>query len=217
LDLMAEFFPGAQLRAEPDYAAALWACPPKTDVCVIAGTGSLVCSKGGPEMRKSGGRGYLLGDEGSSFAIGRDALRAALDDPSQTGPELLEIIAEMLGTDPVSSVYKLQAPARVLAKLAVPLGTDLKAGRPYARAVFEHNMEALAAVVVKHVTDFEIGADPLAICVTGGLWKIAPTAPQIFQRALEQRMKDRQLDVYRIRTAPIHGAVALAKEMKSGN
>ena len=52
-------------------------------VAVIAGTGSVVlCLRRDPYLRicsRVGGLGWLLGDEGSAFRIGRAALRAAID------------------------------------------------------------------------------------------------------------------------------------------
>src|SRR5687768_11645928 len=59
-DHLKSLFPRAEVRAEPDYTAALYASPPGTDVCVIAGTGSLVCSRGADGILKSGGMGYIL-------------------------------------------------------------------------------------------------------------------------------------------------------------
>ena len=44
-DLLAGRFPGADVLVVPDYVAAFLAAPPGTDVCVVAGTGSVVCSE----------------------------------------------------------------------------------------------------------------------------------------------------------------------------
>ncbi|KXN81267.1 N-acetylmuramic acid 6-phosphate etherase [Leucoagaricus sp. SymC.cos] len=60
----------------------------KSGIVLIAGTGALAYSytlsgKGQSSLprpvNRSSGWGYLLGDEGSAFAIGRDAVRSALD------------------------------------------------------------------------------------------------------------------------------------------
>ncbi len=48
-------------------------------VCIVAGTGSLAVGLTREGRRaRAGGWGYLLGDEGSGYAIGRDALAAIL-------------------------------------------------------------------------------------------------------------------------------------------
>src|SRR2546421_6381610 len=94
-NILAQLFPKATLRIERDYPAAFAASPEGTDVCVIAGTGSLVCSRAqnpnaesspnaerrmpNAEFEKSGGNGYVLGDDGSAFQYGRALLRHHID------------------------------------------------------------------------------------------------------------------------------------------
>ena len=45
---------------------------------VIAGTGSMAFGRNGERHARAGGHGFLLGDEGSAYWIGRAAARAAL-------------------------------------------------------------------------------------------------------------------------------------------
>ena len=74
-----------------DAAAGLAAgSPDETGVLVICGTGSLVYARraDGAE-RFVGGRGPLLGDEGSGFDIGHRALRAAVRSADGRGPKSL--------------------------------------------------------------------------------------------------------------------------------
>ena len=47
-------------------------------VVVIAGTGSMAFGRDGERHARAGGHGFLLGDEGSAYWIGRAAVRAAL-------------------------------------------------------------------------------------------------------------------------------------------
>jgi N-acetylglucosamine kinase-like BadF-type ATPase len=47
-------------------------------VVVIAGTGSAAFGWNGESQARAGGHGFLLGDEGSAYWIGRAAARAAL-------------------------------------------------------------------------------------------------------------------------------------------
>ena len=48
-------------------------------IALIAGTGSIAFGKSRDDQRaRAGGWGYLIGDEGSGYALGRDALRAAV-------------------------------------------------------------------------------------------------------------------------------------------
>src|SRR5438105_3244428 len=52
IELLAHYFPKALLRVEPDYAAAL-AAEQDADLCVVAGTGSIVCSNYRGKLVKS--------------------------------------------------------------------------------------------------------------------------------------------------------------------
>lgn len=44
-------------------------------ICVILGTGSIALKRKGSCLERRGGWGYVLGDEGSGYAIGREMLR----------------------------------------------------------------------------------------------------------------------------------------------
>src|SRR4051812_33810646 len=62
--------------------------PGQAGVVIISGTGSIAYgrnSKG--EAARAGGWGYVLGDEGSGYWIGRAALRAVLREADQRGPQ----------------------------------------------------------------------------------------------------------------------------------
>src|SRR5580704_1046265 len=54
-------------------------------VVVIAGTGSMASGWDGKSSARAGGHGFLLGDEGSAYWIGRAAVRAALRFQDQMG------------------------------------------------------------------------------------------------------------------------------------
>ena len=54
-------------------------------IVVIAGTGSVALGWDGERFARSGGHGFLLGDEGSAYWIGREAVRSALRFEEQAG------------------------------------------------------------------------------------------------------------------------------------
>ena len=54
-------------------------------IVVIAGTGSVALGWDGERFAFAGGHGFLLGDEGSAYWIGREAVRAALRFHEQIG------------------------------------------------------------------------------------------------------------------------------------
>ncbi len=72
-----ERFPAAaHVIVEDDVRAALRAgIPAGPGVVVVAGTGSVAYAEHGERSARAGGAGYLLGDEGSGFAIGLAAVK----------------------------------------------------------------------------------------------------------------------------------------------
>lgn len=219
--LLRQMFPGSNVRAEPDYTAAFYSSPPETDVCVIAGTGSLVCSKGENGVVKSGGRGYILGDFGSGFHYGRDALIHFLDNPKTASQSLINAVLEVFGTDleskVVSAVYKSGSAPQVLGRLARVLGTDATAGEAYALASLDRNTRALTNVVREHVSRYLNPSPKLSVSLAGGLWKGAPIFRTRFQELLEEQLPGVELTVTRIAKPPLYGALELAKELRIGN
>ena len=73
------YFPRGTIVVHDDAEIALRAAVPHGDgVVLIAGTGSIAYARVGEEVHRAGGYGYLLGDDGSGFAIGRAALAQML-------------------------------------------------------------------------------------------------------------------------------------------
>ncbi|MGA7203823.1 MAG: BadF/BadG/BcrA/BcrD ATPase family protein [Specibacter sp.] len=77
--LIAPFVPGAQITVVHDTRLLLAAGGASRGVAVISGTGSAAwgTNDNGDEAR-AGGWGYLLGDEGSGYWLGREAVRHSL-------------------------------------------------------------------------------------------------------------------------------------------
>ncbi len=190
-------------------------------MCVVAGTGSLVCSRAGRGVVKSGGKGYLLGDEGSAFAYGRDALRYFLNHPRDASSALRKAVAEVFGTEDegeiVSSVYRAPTPAPLLARLAKAVGADATAGEEYALRLADWHGGQLAEITLAHIARHLPGADAVSVCLAGGLWKASAAFRDTFAGRLAEGLGRRELVVSRIARPPLHGAVELAREMEFGN
>ena len=78
----------AKLLVVNDALVALEAgAPEQPGVVVIAGTGSIAYGRNERnQAARAGGWGYMLGDEGSGYWIGRAALRAVLREADRRGP-----------------------------------------------------------------------------------------------------------------------------------
>jgi N-acetylglucosamine kinase-like BadF-type ATPase len=98
----------------------------KPGIVIIAGTGSIVISKDSHgTMHCAGGWGRIIGDDGSGYAIGREALRAAARALDGTGPKtiLTKLLAENLNLisrdSIVDAVYKNKLDIASLAPLVM--------------------------------------------------------------------------------------------------
>ena len=94
--------PGAQVTVVHDSRLLLAAGGASTGVAVIAGTGSAAWGRNddGGEAR-AGGWGYLLGDEGSGYWLGREAVRHSLRRMNQGQPvdRLTTALLQSCGVD----------------------------------------------------------------------------------------------------------------------
>ena len=214
---LSAIFPQARVHAEPDYAAAFSASEEGTDICVIAGTGSLVCSRIEGHMVKSGGRGYILGDEGSAYQCGRAALLKYFRDPKGASEQMRSALVKLFESDQesaiVSRLYQLPSPQSTLAKLAKPLSHDAKENMAYAIETIGEQMGHLARVTAEHANRRFQASNSLKITLAGGLWQNAPIFRDAFVRHLQESLPKMNLEVHRIVKPPVYGAVMLAKEM----
>lgn len=107
-NLIAPFVPGAQVRVVHDTRLLLAAAGYTEGISVIAGTGSAAwgINVAGDEAR-AGGWGYLLGDEGSGYWLGREAVRHSLR-RMDAGEPVDQLTAELL------KYCKLQGPGELI-------------------------------------------------------------------------------------------------------
>ena len=101
-----------------------------TGIALIAGTGSLAWGRNAQgQTARSGGWGYLFGDEGSAFAIGRAILQAVTWSSDGRGPstclseEVLQHLQIQSASELVTAVYSHEIPRSVISELA-PLAFD---------------------------------------------------------------------------------------------
>ncbi|MFN3728433.1 MAG: N-acetylglucosamine kinase [Fimbriimonadaceae bacterium] len=215
--VLGSLFPEARVLARPDYFAAIEACPDDATACVIAGTGSLICSKSDGKIVKSGGRGFLIGDRASAFAYGIRALRHYLDpgkaDVSQDLERHIEEVFETTREDSIlATLYRGGSPAAVAAKLAKALAVDALHGHSYALQELELQSGAFGVEIMHHLNRYHGREESWKLYLTGGLWEADP----IFQAKLEEKIRDladeRELDIERLEVDPLEGAVKLAFE-----
>lgn len=122
--------PGAEITVVHDSRLLLAAGRTRTGVAVIAGTGSAAWGRNDDgEEARAGGWGYLLGDEGSGYWLGREAVRHSLRRMNQgmAPDELTEALLASTGVD---------HPNKLIALFHSP-GTDRRYWAQQARLVIE--------------------------------------------------------------------------------
>lgn len=182
-------------------------------VALICGTGS-ICYGRHPDGRtaRSGGWGYLLGDEGSGYAIATHALRLATQtaDGRAEAPALLDLALRHwdLAEPPqlITHVYQGGVTRAQIAGLAQPIAALADAGDPGACRVIDQAAEDLARMVAVVVRRLELERPPIALA--GGVFASSQRLwPGICAR----------LDIAIGSVQPVHdpanGALAIARRL----
>src|SRR5690349_12879247 len=120
-------------------------------VVVIAGTGSIVYGRNAAaEAARAGGWGHMIGDEGSGYWIGREALAAVMRAADGRGPTTLlggEILAHF-GVDDESRlpriVYDREQPRMSVAALGPIVERAAELGDAVATRILERAVDELA-------------------------------------------------------------------------
>jgi glucosamine kinase len=198
----------------PDAEAALQdAFGTGPGLLLIAGTGSIAWGRNETgELARCGGWGYLLGDEGSGYAIGLAALRAALRSYDGRAGEtaLLPLLLEQLDLPQPDALVRWASEAgRSHVAALAPLVIDAATTDPTATGIVEGATRDLAQHVAGLHARLEPWQGPAPLAFTGGL--IAPGRP--LRAALESALHDWTLDLALLDRAvdAARGAAALAR------
>jgi N-acetylglucosamine kinase-like BadF-type ATPase len=122
-------------------------------IVAIAGTGSFVFGRRGPQTIRVGGWGYLYGDEGSGFWIAKQALRAALRQEEGWGPStalhplLLQATEASTANEVLHLFYTPEWPRSRVAQLTAAVDSAAEAGDDTANAILDWAGQELATSV----------------------------------------------------------------------
>jgi N-acetylglucosamine kinase-like BadF-type ATPase len=212
--LLSGRFPGAAVHVAADYVAAFLAAPLGSDVCIVAGTGSVVCSRATDgSFLVSGGRGWILGDHGGAARLGRAVLEHYV--AGVGGVPAASVLQIFGGSDwrfIVRTVHAMPNPAPLLARAAPLLTSAAEDGQRWAAEHLEAEMTALAATAARHIEQHLPGTSRVRAALSGGVWS-SPAARSAFTAALEQASR-RPLTVTRSLAGPLDGAIRLAESLQ---
>ncbi|WP_354263490.1 BadF/BadG/BcrA/BcrD ATPase family protein [Arthrobacter sp. OAP107] len=208
-------FPGARILVDHDTRIILAAGGLTAGTVLISGTGSAAWAKArdGREAR-AGGWGYLLGDEGSGYAVARSAVRNALqdsDDGLTAGPLTSQLLARTGATEPgdLLDLFYRRPERRYWAGLA-GIVFGLAASDAAGAAIAEDAARHLARLAL--TVNRRLGAIPenTPVLLAGGM---LVNQPSLAIRVRELLAAGGLTDVRVLDRAPAWGAVELAGQL----
>ncbi len=182
--------------------------------CAVAvcGTGSMAAGMlPDKSVIHTGGFGYLLGDEGSGFAISADAVRAVLRSTEKSAPEtaLSYEVKEYFGTVDSDSlldfVYSNPVPVTKIAGFAPLVLKCAENGDNVASLIIRKNAEAFSETVCALLRRMPKGT-PLGLW--GGIMKNFDSFRNIFINAVKKAFPETEISV--LNNPPEMGAVLAA-------
>ncbi len=200
-----------EIRVVPDLLPILYAVRPDGQgVGVIAGTGSVAFARDAEgRLTVRGGWGYLLGDEGSGYWLGRQAIRRLLDRLERRVPpdSLDRALLESLGVASIEGVkraiYAADDPRLAVAGVApLVVAEGERAGGELLATCAESLAELVAGFASNQQGQFSIAA-------SGGLFTGSATLATRFQQAIAARLVDAEVVVV---TDPLAGCLALSRK-----
>jgi N-acetylglucosamine kinase-like BadF-type ATPase len=195
--------------------------PRQPGVVVISGTGSICYGRNAAgEAARSGGWGYVLGDEGSGYWIGRAALRAVLRQADRRGPAtaLTPMLLEHFGVEQpqglIHEVYHTNLKPAAIGALARSVQSAFAVGDEAAIGILRGAANELESSALSVARRLGMVGQPFTFILAGGIFRAVPWLQEELQRRLPvaaPRAGVRLLDV-----EPAAGAVALALEEARG-
>jgi N-acetylglucosamine kinase-like BadF-type ATPase len=184
-------------------------------VVIIAGTGSIAYGRNDAgRAARAGGWGYLLGDEGSGFWIGRRALSAIVRAADGRGPAtaLTALVMTHLNlvrpSDLIHQTYYRDLKRTSIAGLAPLVEQARASGDAVAGDILAQAARELTAAAASVVTRLDMRGEVFPTILAGGIFKAVPwLAGEVMGLVSEvaPRSTPRVLDV-----EPAAGAVRLA-------
>ncbi len=219
-DSLSARFDGARVRVRDDAQIALRANVPDGDgVVLIAGTGSIAYAEYGSVTFRCGGFGYLLGDEGGGFSIGRAAIDQLLRAYDERGPQsdFTLAVEQHLGVrsaaETIATVYGAPYPVTRIAEVASVVIELAGSGDRAALKIVQAAALSLSDLAKAIVRKANLGGTSAPIAFSGGLL----SGNSILSYLLETRLLNECPSMPIVKTAkpPVYGALLLAERLMS--
>jgi len=195
--------------------------PGQPGVVIISGTGSIAYGRNAAgEAARAGGWGYVLGDEGSGYWIGRAALRAVLRAADARGPAtvLTPMLLEHFNvTQPqllLHEVYHQQLKPAEIGALAQCVHAAFLQGDAAAIGILRGAAEELEGGALSVARRLGLTYESFGFILSGGIFRAVPSLEQELSRRLP--LGAPRSVVKRLDREPAEGAVMLALQEARG-
>jgi glucosamine kinase len=181
---------GEVVVADDSVTAYLGALGPVSGAVVSAGTGAVALGvnlAGG--IARSDGWGYLMGDRGSGYWIGIEAVRAAMRSYDRGRPGALFDLVERTWGDPTTLAGRWREspqPPEAIASLAPEVAAIARAGDQDAMAIWARAGELLADSVTDVIQGAGLATEDVPVAAVGGLMGSADVVADVFAASIRR-------------------------------
>ena len=196
--------------------------PGQPGVVIISGTGSICYGRNAQgQAARSGGWGYVLGDEGSGYWIGRAALRAVLRAADRRGPEtsLTPLLLAHFGVDRpqglIHQVYHSNLKPAAIGVLARAVHQAFAQGDEVAIGILRGAANELESSAMSVARRLELVGGSFTFILAGGIFNAVPWLKDELSRRLP--VVAPQSSVRLLEGEPARGAIRLALQEVSGH
>lgn len=216
--LIASAFPAARIEVGDDAAIALRsAIPEGPGIVLICGTGSIAYAENGDLRARVGGLGYLIGDEGSAYAIGMAAVKLygrVLDGRAQRD-ETTDLVARTLRAADraalIAAVYDARFVPGRIASMAPSIVAFAGKGNRAATKIVQQAAMDLADLVKSAAKLAGLSEAGPAVALAGGLFD----ENSLLSFLVENRVNGDLAGAVIVKRAdqPVRGALRLAERL----
>lgn len=188
-----KYYPNTQISIDIDVALG-YRSSFKTDtgVYIYAGTGSIAIYRDGSDQLSSiGGWGYLLGDEGAGYWIGREVLRQVLleIELKSQNSKIREVVQSQIPIVERNAILKFtyENPREEIAKLAKPLIQLAIQGDPKACEIVNLAASHLSELALR--AEKAAGLNSSRVVFGGGIAQAGPILVSAIEESLQRRIE----------------------------
>lgn len=190
-------------------------------VVIVAGTGSMAYGRNAADhAARAGGWGYVLGDEGSGYWIGRLALRSVVRQSDARGPatkltsRLLAHFGVERAGELIRKVYHERLSASAIASLAHYVQEARDEGDDVASGILSIAARELVTAAAAVVTRLGLAREEFTFVLSGGIFRGVPWLREQLARALPAVAP--KSTTLHLQKQPAVGAVRLAISVLRG-